>query len=127
MTAPSTSHLTSRSGAVPTSSAVTRYGPAGVERSNILPCSHCRVRRCQSRIDTSLTTVYPAMAASASAVVARYTGRPMITPSSTSQSTFSLTDGSTRSSRAPVKVSANLANSVGYSGRSRPVSRMCAR
>ena len=46
----------------------------------------------------------------------------MITPSSTSQSTFSLTDGSTRSSRAPIKVSANLANSVGYAGSSRPVS-----
>ena len=28
---------------------------------------------------------------------------------------------------APVRVSANLANSVGYSGSSRPVSRMCAR
>ena len=40
---------------------------------------------------------------------------------------ISLTDGSTRSSRAPIKVSANLANSVGYAGISRPVSRMWAR
>ena len=85
------------------------------------------MRRCQSRIDTSLITVYPAMAAEASSGVARYTGRPMTTPSSTSQSTRSLTDGMTRSSRGPISVSANLANSVGYSGSSRPVSRMCDR
>ncbi len=127
MTAPSTSQPSSRSAAFPTSSGVTRYGPAGVHPSNALPCSHCRVRRCQSRIDTSFITVYPAMAAAACSAVARRSGRPMTTPSSASQSTRSLTDGSTRSSRAPIRLSANLPNSVGYSGSSRPVSRMCDR
>ena len=58
------------------------FSPAGVLRSNILPASHCKVRRCQSRIDTSLITVYPAMAPLASSGVARYTSRPITTPSS---------------------------------------------
>jgi hypothetical protein len=127
ITTPSTSQRTSRSAACPTSSGVTTQGPAGVECWNILPCRNCEVRYCQSRIDTSLTTVYPAIAAAACSGVARYRVRPMTTPSSTSQSTRSLTDGSTRSSRAPSSVSANLANRVGYAGSSRPVSRMCAR
>ena len=61
-TTPSTSQPIARSGAgPPTSSGVTSHGPTGVERSQVLPCSHSSVRYCQSRIETSLATVKPAI------------------------------------------------------------------
>ena len=41
------------------SSGVTRTGPSGVVASKVLPCSHSRVRNCQSRMVTSLITVKP--------------------------------------------------------------------
>ena len=44
-------------GVVIGSSGVTSHGPTGVARSHDLPWRNCAVRRCQSRIDTSLTTV----------------------------------------------------------------------
>jgi len=52
---------------------------------------------------TCLTIVYPAIASRACSRFARRTRRPMMTPSSTSQSTASVTDGRTRSSCAPMR------------------------
>ena len=51
------------------------------------------VRVCQSRIDTSLRIVNPAMAASASSGPALRTSRPTTTASSTSQSALVDTSG----------------------------------
>jgi hypothetical protein len=67
------------------------------------------------------------MASRASPAVARRSGRPTTTASSTSQSTWSLIEGSASGSRAPMRHSANLANSVGAEGSERPISSMCER
>ena len=53
----------------PTSSGVTRNGPTGVVESQFLPCSHSRVRNCQSRQVMSFSTVNPAIAAIAVGLV----------------------------------------------------------
>ena len=93
-TTPSTSQVSSRSGAAPpTSSGVTIQGPTGVACSNVLPWSHWAVRFCQSRMEMSLATVNPAIAAAASSGDACRTARPITTVSSTSQSTMSDTGG----------------------------------
>ena len=113
ITMPSSSQRTSRSAASPISSPVTRTGPTGVDASKALPCRYWVVLPCQSRIETSLTMVNPAIASCACPSVPRRIRRPMTTPSSTSQSTALLTEGRTRSSCAPMRPEANLANSVG--------------
>ncbi len=46
----------------PSSSGVTSHGPTGVACSHVLPCRNSIERYCQSRIETSLATVKPAIA-----------------------------------------------------------------
>ena len=82
------------------------------------------VRNCQSRIDTSFRTVKPAIASRASCPEARLTRRPITNPSSTSQSIWSDSGGSTIGSRGPISELAYFANRVGCDGASRPISSM---
>ena len=90
---PSTVQLTDSPRPSPISSVVTSAGPTGVEPSNVFPARNWVVRVCQSRIDTSLSTVNPAMDASASSAPALRTRRPTTTASSTSQSALVDTSG----------------------------------
>ena len=90
---PSTMQLTFSPVPSPISSTVTSTGPTGVDPSKVLPARNCVVRVCQSRIDTSLSTVKPAMAERASSGPALRTARPMTTASSTSQSALIDTSG----------------------------------
>ena len=108
---PSTVQLTSRPRPSPISSTVTSAGPTGVDPSKVLPARNCVVRVCQSRIDTSLSTVKPAMAPSASSGPALRTSRPMTTANSTSQSALVDTSGggSRIGSKGPVSARRYLA------------------
>ena len=101
----------------PTSSGVTSHGPIGVACSQVLPWSHSSVRFCQSRIEMSLATVKPAIAAAASFA------RRVADAGADDQGELDFPvdlvatlAGSTMSSCAPISASGNFANSVGWVG-----------
>ncbi len=66
------------------SRSVAMHGPRGQKLSKLLARTHCRPRRCQSRAETSLPTVYPRITPPASAAGTLRQAAPMTTASSTS-------------------------------------------
>ena len=101
------------------SSAVTSHGPSGRNPAAALPLLHWPPdsSRCQVRSERSFAATYPAITSAASAGDSRYAARaPITTPSSTSQSVFSLRRGMSTWSNGPTTVFDGFRNRIGISG-----------